>query len=355
MKHIFARSQASSEKGFSLMEIMVAIGVAGILTYVISQMLVNSGKQATSIASKTDFNSFVNELQGVFNNTGTCLKAFGGPGVTAVPATFPGATSISVGGNAYTANTAFGGPPTTGGAVSKRSMTISKLEFTDARPTGASNQFVVPLALVATRQIVGSKESAAGGNLLNHTFNLIVTLDAARKITGCAGQYTDFWSSTGETGNDIIYTGGNVAIGGCAGNTTDEEKLHCVDPPQAKLDVDGKIQATSFLYRSDARLKENVREIPGALERVLQLHGVLYDWKDHSDPIGSRNQLGLLAQEVEKTFPETVNTNRSNGMKTVGYGNLLAPLVEAIKEQQEIITRQEREIAELKKAVLPKQ
>lgn len=340
------------------MEIMVAIGVAGILTYVISQMLVNSGKQATSIASKTDFNSFINELQGVFNNTGTCLKALGH---TPLPATFPGTPytpTIKIGTTDYTVGSTFGGPATATGQVSKKAMTITKLEFTEMISTGTGgNQFVLPLNLVATRQVVN--ETAAGGNLLNKSFKLIVTFDnTTRKITGCAAQYTDFWSSTGLNGNDIIYTGGNVAIGGCnvvdPANMSDEEKLHCVDPPQAKLDVDGKIMAQAFLYRSDARLKENVREIPGALDRVLKLHGVLYDWKDRNDPVGSKNQLGLLAQDVEKAFPETVATNPSTGMKTVGYGNLLAPLVEAIKEQQELISKQEREISELKKAVLQK-
>jgi hypothetical protein len=191
---------------------------------------------------------------------------------------------------------------------------------------------------VANRQAqVAGAENVVGGNTLNKTFNLIVTLDPANGngIVGCAGLYTDFWSSTGDTGMDIIYTGGNVGIG--SPNT---------GFPASKLDNDGTVQANAFMYKSDARLKDNVREIPSALERVLRLRGVNYDWKD-----GKKNQLGLIAQEVEEVFPEAVTTNQQSGLKSVGYGNLIAPVVEAFKEQGEILSRQAKEIEELKKAV----
>lgn len=346
MKHKFPRSQGRvAQSGFSLIEIMVAIGVAGILTYAITTMMMRSGKQAASVASKSDFNSFVNQLQGIFNNTGNCLAAFGGAGVTEVPdpaapppaPAYPIPVTVRVAGAEYKQDESFG-------PAGKKALKIQKLEFAGRTSATGARQYVVPLSLVADRQV--GDEVAVGGNLLSHTFNLIVTLDDTNKIVACAGQYTDFWSSTGASGLDIVYTGGNVAIGGCDTTRPVEE---CVDPPQAKLDVGGAIQALSFLYRSDERLKENVREIPGALDRVTRLHGVLYDWKAGGP--GSRDQLGFVAQEVEKVFPEAVRTGSGSGMKSVGYGSLLAPLVEAVKAQQEAIDRQQREISELKQAV----
>ncbi len=340
------RSLARKQRGFSLLEIMVAIGVAGILTYFISQMLVNSGKQATSIASKTDFNSFVNEMQGIFNNTGSCIAAFGGAGATEVPDALPATVSVKIGGTAYTVNSMFGGLKTDAASSTKKSLKIVKLEFTNKTSSSSAGQFVVPLSLVASREIAG--EAASGGNTLSHTFNLCLTVDAAKKITSCAGQYTDYWSSTGASGMDIIYTGGNVAIGPCP----DPTDPNC--SPREKLDVVGKVLAKAYLMSSDARLKENVREIPHALDRVLNLHGVMFDWKNKTEPATQTSQLGFLAQEVEKSFPETVTTHQRDGMKAVAYGNLVAPLVEAFKEQQAIINRQQSEIEELKKAVARK-
>ena len=247
-------------------------------------------------------------------------------------------------------STTFGGPSTTGGAVSKRALKITKLEFAGANQAAASaDQFIVPLNLQVDRSV--GTDTATGGNLLSKTFNLIVTLGPAgagglRPIMGCAGQYTDFWSSSGD--DNIIYSGGKVAIGTCPNG--DPNNPLCVDPPQTELDVGGPIQATSFLYRSDLRMKENIRTIPHALDRVLKLHGVLFDWKNHPSQAG-KDQLGFIAQDVEKIFPEVVVTH-SNGMKAVGYANLLAPIVEAFKEQNEIIARHNEEIADLKQKAL---
>ena len=62
---------------------------------------------------------------------------------------------------------------------------------------------------------------------------------------------------------------------------------------------------------------------------VAQMNGVYYDWIDKHN-IGS---VGVIAQEMEKILPEVVTTN-DRGLKTVSYGNIVAVLIEAIKEQQ---------------------
>jgi len=59
----------------------------------------------------------------------------------------------------------------------------------------------------------------------------------------------------------------------------------------------------------------------------------------------------VIAQEVEKTFPEIVNTN-NEWYKSVEYGNLVAPLIEAIKELNNKVDVQAQEINKLK-SMLP--
>ncbi len=93
----------------------------------------------------------------------------------------------------------------------------------------------------------------------------------------------------------------------------------------------GSVSAPSFLYSSDKSLKTNIVPIPNALERLQQLNGVSFNWKDTG-----RADDGLIAQDVEKVFPELVSTD-SAGLKSVEYGNLVGVLVEAIKEQQKQI------------------
>ena len=81
---------------------------------------------------------------------------------------------------------------------------------------------------------------------------------------------------------------------------------------------------------SDLRLKENVKPLDFSLEKLLSLKGVQYDWKDKAT-YGNQHQIGFIAQELEKVFPEVVYTDKDSGLKSVSYGHLIAPLVEAFK------------------------
>lgn len=113
--------------------------------------------------------------------------------------------------------------------------------------------------------------------------------------------------------------------------------------PAYKLDVVGDVRAVSFLYSSDISLKNNIEVIPGALDKVLQLKGIQFNWKENN-----RQDIGFIAQDVEKVFPELVHTSGVSGLKSVEYGNLAAPLVEAIKEQQKQIEALKAEIEKIK-------
>lgn len=96
------------------------------------------------------------------------------------------------------------------------------------------------------------------------------------------------------------------------------------------LEVGGGIGAATFTYTSDRSLKKNIATIKSPLTKILQLRGVTFNWKKDNSP-----SVGLIAQEVETVFPELVT--QSNGIKSVQYGNLVAPLIEAVKEQQKEI------------------
>ncbi len=112
------------------------------------------------------------------------------------------------------------------------------------------------------------------------------------------------------------------------------------------LTVQNNVTAKGFLYNSDKTLKKNIKKLKGSLGKITQLEGASFEWKD-SEKDGVN--IGLIAQDVEKVYPELVSTDEETGLKSVKYGNLVAPLIEAIKEQQKQINELKSEIEELKK------
>ena len=103
---------------------------------------------------------------------------------------------------------------------------------------------------------------------------------------------------------------------------------------QGEIIAQTKVTSAAFFYSSDAALKEDIQTIENPLEKVQQLRGVSYKWKDTG-----RKDIGLVANEVQKVLPELVADGEH---KTMDYGHMIGLLVEAIKEQQ-------KEIEELKK------
>ena len=107
----------------------------------------------------------------------------------------------------------------------------------------------------------------------------------------------------------------------------------------------GEIRATNDVtafYSSDVALKENIVNIPNALDAVKKLNGVLFDWKkSYIDQRGGedgyfvrKRDVGVIAQEVEKVLPEAVG-QRPDGIKAVKYDRLTCLLIEAVKQLQD--------------------
>ena len=90
----------------------------------------------------------------------------------------------------------------------------------------------------------------------------------------------------------------------------------------------GTLFATVFTSLSDESKKTNIQRITNGLEIVRQLEGVRYEWKETG-----QKSIGLIAQRLEEVIPELVVTT-ADDLKTVSYGNIVAVLIEAIKEQQ---------------------
>jgi len=114
----------------------------------------------------------------------------------------------------------------------------------------------------------------------------------------------------------------------------------------------GEIRATNQItsFYSDERLKENIKVIPNALEKVIQLRGVTYNANQIAEKFGFSDktaQVGVIAGDVEKVLPEAVKpapfdimrlqegieiSRSGENYKTVQYEKIVPLLIEAIKE-----------------------
>jgi hypothetical protein len=124
------------------------------------------------------------------------------------------------------------------------------------------------------------------------------------------------------------------------------------DPGYCMLYVNGGAAGTgAWGVCSDLRYKENIDGIEGALDKVLSLRGVTFDWKTDEYPdktFDDGKHYGVIAQEVEKVLPDVVFENR-DGEKGVLYTELIPVLIESIKTQQRQIELLEARIAELER------
>ena len=100
-------------------------------------------------------------------------------------------------------------------------------------------------------------------------------------------------------------------------------------PSTANMTING-----TLTQNSDIRTKENIVEIPDCISKVQAMRGVYYNRTDFNTEV---TKVGVIAQEVEAVLPELILENEDDGFKSVAYSELTSVLINAIKEQQEII------------------
>lgn len=145
---------------------------------------------------------------------------------------------------------------------------------------------------------------------------------------------------------DLRFNGGALSIIGSSGSvgigTTS---------PSYTLQVIGSVAGTSpYVNTSDIRFKKNIEPLDIGLKEVQLLKPVKFEWKDDKAKGMSGEQIGFIAQDVEKVLPSVVvtqdNADKTKGMK---YSEIIPVLVKAIQQQQNEIEDLESKINDLKR------
>ncbi len=215
-------------------------------------------------------------------------------------------------------------------------------------------KLVVGSSLAASTLTVGAADGSVAGEL---TLNPSSTLNEGGQINfkrSPSGSTADWiidqygtsssdarlrvFNSIAETNGFSILENGNIGMGTLI--------------PTVRLQVNGDIIANSIAGSSDIRFKKNIRTVENALDKVKSLRGVYFNWNKDAFPdrnFGAQDELGFIAQEVEKVVPEIVTKeNTKDEYRSVKYDKLVALLVEAIKEQQKQIDSLKIEISKKK-------
>ena len=118
---------------------------------------------------------------------------------------------------------------------------------------------------------------------------------------------------------------------------------------QAILHKEGHLTLEGDLdsYRaSDKRLKDEIKPIEDALDKVNAISGVKFEWNMDEQSFHEGSDIGVIAQEVEEVIPEAV-ANRKNGFKGVKYELLVPVLIEAVKELSGTVSKLEEKLEKL--------
>lgn len=196
----------------------------------------------------------------------------------------------------------------------------------------------------------GNKSALLGGEN-NQTQNAWTGIIAGLNnwITGGTSTYSTIMGGTGNeiigsknatiiagTGNTITSADNSVILGGQNITATTNDMVYVPDlvidgltsTDPIATDANGKIVAGA----SDRRLKQNITDLSGGLDKIKNLRGVSYEWTEESN-MGEGLRYGLIAQEVQEVIPDMVRERaKGDGMLTLNYNEVVPWLIEAVKE-----------------------
>ncbi len=154
-------------------------------------------------------------------------------------------------------------------------------------------------------------------------------------IDGHNGAFGLSISDAGTVKINVLQLGDKFRLSGVGDGSANDDWLRLYTPANTAYSggfAAGKMWTNQGQYnQSDLRSKRDVHTLVSAADHIARLRGVRYHWRD--EVAGAGASIGLIAQEVEAVFPEAVSTG-PDGLKGVNYSVLIAPLIEAFKQQQ---------------------
>lgn len=206
-----------------------------------------------------------------------------------------------------------------------------------------------------TNTVLGN---GAGLAIVGGSNNIIIGAGANADASGANGQIVIGKSATGVADNtavigsattvgvymssdrEAVVSAGAIDLDPATSGDQDVAEITLENDETISNGTDGTVVISGNLsVSSDMRLKDNIESLGNTISDILKLDGKSYT-RD------GRNEIGLLAQDVELIYPELVSVDRK-GMLAVNYQALSAILINGVKDQEARISKQEERIANL--------
>jgi len=271
-------------------------------------------------------------------------------------------STLITGGSAGTGSTTYNRVTTTGTAGQ---TLISSIPHVTGYLQVFMNGVMLPAndftSNASNSSIVITSPLRAGDIVESFAYTTTLANNLSPGTTGGSGGTVLYQSAANTTGNTIVGTSGYLLTSAGTGqptwtnpatltvsaattfsSTTSNSQFFSIGVGTAASSVSGEIRATNNItayYSSDRKFKENIQDIPNALDKVDAIGGKLFDWTDeyiqeHGGEDGyfvQKADFGVIAQDVKSVFPLATRT-RIDGSLAVDYEKLCALAFAAIKE-----------------------
>lgn len=188
--------------------------------------------------------------------------------------------------------------------------------------------------------------------------------EMARNIPGNSGNAptVERFAIYSEPDKSKLYFAGFTGIGVNAQNPIRDEKLRVIGDIRASRDIHAErdMYADNYKQNSDARLKKDIQPLDQGLKEILSLKPVTFKWRDVPGVSVQSEEptVGFIAQQVEKVTAHVVSRNQTvdtppdgDPYRAVNNNAIIAILVKAVQEQQQIIHSQGKMIEKQSKDI----
>ena len=384
-----------NNKGFSLAEVVVAAGLLGVVSLGVMRLVDNMMKSQKTFETQSEITLVSNGIAQALVNEKACENTFAGINLganTSVPS-----IQNSNGASIFDVGSQYG----------NRKVLLTGLDVQNISLTSDGTSKVGTFDLVVGMDKLSSQTQ--GATSVRKVITISVVTDLADDFTGCfssaAGATKNACENIGGTFNsasqscDLVPYPGIAAIPNDAtaqqqavsqryidGLITDLDARYLFKGTEslsasptvnttvigdsattdnitlnARMTVSGNSVFTGtalfnehitvangkyIAMESDKRLKQNIEPMQNVLERLQGLSGVNFKWKSDD-----RNDVGVIAQDLQKIYPELVVTNRATGVLLVKYPQLSAVAIQAVKELHRENKKLKQELKEMHEAI----